>query len=113
MAAARNTGDRSLMISGEITRTGRLPPWSEPVTGSSRTRRTSPRRGVRASATSILDSSVSGIVGRLPFPIDLAIEIPHFATSFNDVHAQGIAPLVLKKLFDQISDYETPLPGFD
>src|SRR2546430_11940793 len=92
IAAARKIGDRSLIRSGDITSIGRSPPCSEPWTGSSRTRTTSPLRGKRGVAASVVDCSVLGIVGRFPFLVYLAVEIPHLTTDRLDGLAESFSP---------------------
>src|ERR1700693_3860639 len=83
--ASTTTGQCSLMRSGDRTRARRVPPCSDPSTGSRRTRTTSPLRGL------LFKVMLHFLFKRMEFRFHGEVDFVHIATAGNDLSAQLIA----------------------
>src|SRR5437899_13079711 len=95
MAAIRMMGLCSLMRSGETTRAGRSPACSEPTTGSSRTRTTSPRFGLA------VDGTVDLLFKRVVLALDFEVNLGHVAATLDDLLAQLLAAVAVEPALHQ------------
>src|SRR4051794_24314969 len=98
MDAMRMTGQCSLMTSGDRTRAGRVPPCSDPSTGSRRTRTISPRRGV------VFEGMLDFLFQRVVFAFDLAVDLGHLATALDDRLPKLLAAAAVEPVLKELSD---------
>src|SRR5581483_2069253 len=105
MAATRTMGLLSLIKSGEITRAGRSPACSDPTTGSSLTRTTSPRRGL------VVNGTMNLLLEWMVFFFNFQVHVGHGRAALDNLAPQSFPPGLFKPVLHQGSHEGAAFPG--